>query len=119
MYSWLNPCSRMNAAILRCKRSADARAANDEQLIRSYNWALNWGLAFGRRQWDTIAILPSVAKPDLTASERSRESLARRVIIGKDIGFVERLPKDKSAPEVILLRWVRDERTSWSHAQNR
>jgi len=98
---------------------AAVSAANDEQFIRSYSWVLNWSLAFGKRQWDAIAILPSVTRANLNEREGAREALARRVIIGQDIGFIERLPGDAGSAEEIVLRWFRDQREAWSSAHRR
>jgi len=93
---------------------AEAPAPGEEEFIRSYNWVLDWSLSFGKQEWDVIAILPSVAKPHLTADELPRSALARRIILGKDIGFVERPAGDQNAPEVILSRWVKDQHAAFA-----
>jgi len=84
----------------------EADAPSEEQFIRSYNWILDYALAFGRQEWDVIAVLPSVTEPGGTSP---REPLARRVILSKDIGFVERPAGDSSPPEAILSRWIQEQ----------
>ena len=94
-----------------------AQLGADEAWIRSYNWILNWSLAFGVAQWDSIAILPAVTQPVLTSDESRRADLAQRVISGKDIGFVTRTARDGSEPEAILQRWIEAQHKSWTAMQ--
>lgn len=96
---------------------ANAQSTNDETLIRSYNWILNWSLAFGVAEWDSIAVLPSVTQPKLTGDESRRADLARRVVAGLDIGFIERTAGDGSQPEAILQRWIETQHKSWTAMQ--
>ncbi len=93
---------------------ANARVANDETFIRSYNWILNWSIAFSVAKWDTIAILPSASERELSGDDIRFTDLAQRVITGKDIGFVEHTAGDDSDPEMILQRWVEAEHKSWT-----
>jgi lysophospholipase L1-like esterase len=98
---------------------AEAIAANEEEFMRSHNWILNWGLAFGKQEWDAIAILPSVTKPQLSADELRRADLARRVVVGRDIGFVERQARNDAPLEGILTRWLEEQHRSWTAARNK
>jgi len=93
---------------------ANTQSPNDETLIRSYNWILSWSLAFGVAQWDLIAILPSVTQPNLTGDESRRADFAQQVVVGKDIGFIERTAPDDSEPEAILQRWIETQHKSWT-----
>jgi len=76
---------------------SEAKAATEEEFIRSYNEMLNWSLAPGNPEWDVVVIVPA------------GEDLARRVILGKDIGYIE-LPKgDISASGAVVARWVQEQ----------
>jgi len=86
---------------------ADASAPDAEEFIRTYSWILNRSLNFGAPTWDCIAVLPSVAKPNLTAAERAAESLALEIIKGKDIGFISRAKGDRSPAAKIFTCWLR------------
>jgi acyl-CoA thioesterase I len=86
---------------------AEALPENTERLIRSYSWVLNWSSPFGVATWDVIAVLPSVARPSDSPTDPVRSQLARRVVLGQDIGVVERSAGDNTPPEQLLLRWFR------------
>ena len=88
---------------------AGAWAGGDEQFYRSYSWVLNWSLSFGRAEWDCIAILPSVAKPDLDQGERAAEDFAREVVEAQDIGWLARSDGDAAPAEELLARWLKQE----------
>ena len=92
---------------------AGAEAENEETFIRSYNWALNWSLPFAGKAWDVIAVLPSVAGPLTSEAEKARASLARRVIVGKDIAFIERAAQDDATAESIVSRWIEQQHKAW------
>ncbi len=78
-----------------------------EALLRSYSWVLNLAVPFGRATWDTIAVLPGVARPGLTAADQPNDRIVRRVVLGQDIGVIDR-PLGQDAPaEDIVLRWLR------------
>jgi len=111
---WAKSVRAKKPALVVIAVPAEAQAPGEEEFIRSYNWVLDWSLSFGKQEWDVIAILPSVAKPHLTADELPRATLARRIILGKDIGFVERPAGDQSAPEAILSRWVKDQHAAFT-----
>jgi lysophospholipase L1-like esterase len=88
---------------------AGARADSDEQFYRSYSWVLNWSLSFGRAEWDCVAILPSVAKPDLDHGERAAEGFAREVVEAQDIGWLARADGDVTPAGELLARWLKHE----------
>lgn len=93
----------------------EVTAANEEEFIRSYHWVLNWSLAYGKQEWDVIAIVPTVSQPlnDIKSFSFLRE-LSRRVILGVDIGFVERPQGDMSGPEAVVSRWVQQDYAVWT-----
>ncbi|MDP6354548.1 MAG: SGNH/GDSL hydrolase family protein [Planctomycetota bacterium] len=92
---------------------AGAEAADEEAFIRSYNWVLNWSLPFAGKHWDVIAVLPSVAGTLTSEAERARAPLARRVIVGKDIAFIERAEGDKASTESIVTKWIEKQYKAW------
>ena len=94
----------------------EVKSRGEEKYIRSYSWVLNWSLAFGVQKWDTIAVLPSVTKPGLDAKDLPRAALARRMVIGQDIGFVERKAGDTSPAQAILLKWFQRQQKEWAAA---
>ena len=85
---------------------ATAAAASEEQFLRSYSWVLNWSLSFGYQEWDCIAILPSVADPVLSPTERAAETTALEVIEGQDIGWLQRAPNDETPAGELLAKWL-------------
>jgi len=88
---------------------AGARADGDEQFYRSYSWILNWSLSFGRAEWDCVAILPSVAKPELDHGERAAEDFAREVVEAQDIGWLARADGDATPAADLLANWLKQE----------
>ena len=95
---------------------ADVAAKDETQYIRSYCWVLNWSVDFGIQTWDTIAVLPNVAQPDAKPVSSTRAALTRRLVVGQDIGFVERKPGDESSLEDILLGWFQSQQGEWTAA---
>ncbi len=93
---------------------ARAQAADSETFIRSYNWILNWSLAFGRPEWDTLAILPAVAEGELSGDARRFADLAQRVVEGKDISFIARAAGDHAEPQALLQRWIEAAHQAWA-----
>ena len=83
-------------------------SANDETkaaYIRNYEWVLNWSFHFGGRAWDVLPILPSVTGP-VADKERERLSLARRIVVGKDVEFIDRSAGNSQSTREILSEWV-------------
>lgn len=87
----------------------DRGGDDEETFIRSYNWVLNWSVDFGRAHWDLVPILPSVTG-ELTDEERKRESLARRIVMGIDVRWIERKPGDERTPAEIVVEWIGEQR---------
>lgn len=83
-----------------------ATSTSEEQFVRSYSWIVNWSLSFGRREWDCVAILPSVFQPELTEAERAAEALALDVIRGNDIPWISRAEGDQRDGFEILKSWL-------------
>lgn len=83
-----------------------AMAPSEEQFYRSYTWILNWSLSFGKPGWDCVAVLPSVATPELTPAQRIVENRALDVIQGQDIPWLRRGAGDATPPAELLARWL-------------
>ena len=88
---------------------ADAPAPDEEQFIRSYSWVLNWSLSFGKKEWDCIAVLPSVTTPEAARNKRARLEVVRAIVRGQDIPFVDRSEGDASPFEALFGRWLDDQ----------
>ena len=58
-------------------------------------------------------MLPSVTGPLASETERERATLARRVIVGKDIGFIERAAGDDPSAENIISKWIGQQHKAW------
>lgn len=87
--------------------------ANREKLVRSYSWVLNHALPFAGRAWDAVAVLPNVAQPGLTAGDQPNDRIVRKVILGQDIGAIDRPLGNDSPAEDIVLRWLRVRWKAW------
>jgi len=85
---------------------AGAQAADDETFIREYHWIPSWGASFGYAEWDLLPILPSVTEP-VTPAELPRAELARQIIAGSDVEYVERKGDDARPPREILKELIR------------
>jgi lysophospholipase L1-like esterase len=81
----------------------------EETFVRLYNWVLNWSVDFGRAQWDLMPILPSVAGT-LSHEDREQERLERRIIMGMDTRWVERLEGDARSPDKIISDWIAEQK---------
>ncbi|MEO6875684.1 MAG: GDSL-type esterase/lipase family protein [Opitutaceae bacterium] len=80
-----------------------ASAPSPQEFYRSYSWILNWSQAMGKpAQWDCLPILPSVAQPDLSETQRNVEASALTVILGKDLPVVQRAPGNSASTNDVL-----------------
>ncbi len=78
----------------------DTPSSGTEDTIRNYEWVLNWSFQFAGRPWDVIPVL---------ASGPAKDGLARQIIVGKDVCFVDR----DSAIEV----WIGEQKRGWDEAR--
>jgi lysophospholipase L1-like esterase len=81
---------------------AALRAGTEEEYFRHYSSVLNWTLSFGKPEWDTLVVLPSVTEGELAAVDRSAEAIAVDVISGADKAYLRRVPGDASSAKEIL-----------------
>ena len=88
---------------------AGATATDADDYYQRYSWVLNWSLSFGRLEWDCVALLPSVAQPELNHAEQTTEDLALEVVQGQDIPYLRRSPGDHTPTAVLLTRWLKQQ----------
>jgi acyl-CoA thioesterase I len=85
---------------------AGANAKDTESFIRQYNTVRSNCVGFARAEWDWLPILLSVTAP-VAPSDLERAELARRVIVGGDVEYVDRKPNDTRPARQMLLEWIR------------
>ncbi|MBP85958.1 MAG: hypothetical protein CMJ64_04445 [Planctomycetaceae bacterium] len=95
----------------------DASAETKEAFVQHYEWVLNWSFQFAGRPWDVVPISPSLVG-DLPEEAKDRAKLARQIIIGKDVRFIDRSPEDKRAPQAVVAAWIADQKRTWQAAKN-
>ncbi|MBP6508290.1 MAG: hypothetical protein KA257_12060 [Opitutaceae bacterium] len=81
---------------------AEAAAPDDTQFYRSYTWILNWSQSLDPARGDCLAVLPSVAQPELSPTQRATENFALEVILDKDLPVIRRKTDDTSSPSDLL-----------------
>ena len=70
----------------------DALADNDEQLVHSISWIMNWSLSFGTQEWDCIVVQPSVDASFLSVDHMQRSELIRRLVRAQHLPLIESEP---------------------------
>ncbi|NSW56165.1 MAG: hypothetical protein HPY44_09130 [Armatimonadetes bacterium] len=106
MENWGRGVRGLNPDLVLIAVPASATSSSEEQFIRSYSWIVNWSLSFGKREWDCVAVLPSVFKPELTEAEGAAEAFALDVIRGNDIPWISRAEGDQRDGFEILKSWL-------------
>ena len=86
---------------------SSAGAASTEDFWRRFTWVLNWSLSFGQAEWDAAAILPSVAQPQLMATEQVNAALALEAVRAQDLPYLQRAQGDETSPAKLLEQWLR------------
>ncbi len=84
-------------------------APDPAAFIRDYEWILNHAFPFGGAGWDVVPILPLEPQAALAAAGDELE-LARTLVVGKDVAFVERRPGDERSPTELVAAWVASQR---------
>lgn len=67
----------------------EAPADNDEQLVHSISWIMNWSLSFGTQEWDCIVVQPSVDASVLSVDHMQRSELIRRLVHAQHLPLIE------------------------------
>ncbi|OGV55882.1 MAG: hypothetical protein A2017_03725 [Lentisphaerae bacterium GWF2_44_16] len=114
---WAKNIRAMKPNLVTIAIPAEFNLSTESSYNYSYEWILNWSLNRDTQTWDTFAILPSVIEIHIKTNDLPRANLARRVILGKDIGFVERKAGDNSPPKEIIFRWIQAQHKVWSDSR--
>lgn len=88
---------------------AAAAAENDARFIDHYEWALNFSFPFAGRVWDVVPLLPALPEK-ATATQKRNAALAREIVVGKDVRFI-----DLQRKETISL-WIAEQRQTRANA---
>lgn len=83
---------------------ADALAPSGEQFHRSYNAILDHCAGVENPSSECLAILPSVAQPELNQAQRTAENLALDVILGRNFPWLQRSPGDGATAADLLTQ---------------
>jgi lysophospholipase L1-like esterase/cephalosporin-C deacetylase-like acetyl esterase len=90
-----------------------ATAESDGKFIDHYEWALNFSFPFAGKAWDVVPILPELPENRTQAQKRARE-LAREIIVGKDVRFVDLewwdIGQVQPTPREMLSAWIDEQR---------
>ena len=86
----------------------DTASSATEDYIRNYEWVLNWSFQFAGRPWDVVPILPS-GPPQKGQEIDPSEELARQIVIGKDVRFVD--------GDATLESWIAEQKRAWNAAR--
>ncbi|MEQ9407440.1 MAG: GDSL-type esterase/lipase family protein [Fuerstiella sp.] len=97
---------------------AETTADSQDIFIRDYEWVLNYSFQFAGRPWDVVPVLATVAGKPKDA-QRTNLTLARKIITGKDVAFVERAADDDRTPRDLVAAWIADQKRVWQGARNR
>ncbi len=82
---------RPDLVVLAVPRSA--KAASQEEFVRSFAWVMNWSLSFGLKEWECMVVHPAVADPEQADPEL--DDLVRKLVRAQDLPLIDRKPDDK------------------------
>ncbi len=88
----------------------DTPSSGTEDFIRNYEWVLNWSFQFAGRPWDVVPVLPVGRTKDGKKTNPSEE-LARQIVIGKDVCFID----GDSAIEA----WIAEQKRVWDASRRK
>jgi lysophospholipase L1-like esterase/predicted esterase len=95
----------------------NASAIDTAAWIADYEWVLNWSFQFAGRPWDVVPVCASV-ELERNESQQVQANLARQILLGKDVRFIDRDSDDKSTKEEIVADWVSVQKRTWQAARN-
>jgi hypothetical protein len=61
------------------------------------------------REWDVLALPPSLAEPEQTDQQRLQNQLVQRLILAQDLALVVRQPNDHRSTGHLLSKWFDDQ----------
>jgi len=94
----------------------DATDKTNNTYINSYEWILNYCFQFAGRPWDVVPSLPLDA--ELPEASSANMKLARAILDGKDVRYIERVEGDDREPQAIVDAWVETQLQSWRGANS-
>lgn len=115
--NWAKQVRGMKPDLVAPAVPADASFADRAAFVRDYEWVLNWSFQFAGRPWDVVPVLPSVAG-NVSLELRSTLDLARRIAVGKDVQFIDRMPDDQRSAAEIVNAWVAEQHRAWQGSRN-
>ncbi len=93
-----------NLVLIAIPRSA--KAVDQEKFIYTQYWIANFSLSFGKKEWDTVVIHPSVMKPAIPKGEEKNDELIRTLTGAHDMHLIDRKPGDDRNGEEIFNEWM-------------
>jgi len=81
---------------------------------QDYEWMLNFSFAFGGRPWDVVPILPLTGN-ETTDEFSSNSAIARRIVLGKDVRFIERADSDNRSRKDMVAAWIAEQKQRWQN----
>ncbi|WP_278471060.1 Kelch repeat-containing protein [Gimesia maris] len=84
-----------------------AKAGNQEELIHSLMWTMNYSLNFGAGGWDCVVFHPDVFDAGHIDTETDR--MTRKLVRGQDLTLVERTEGQTGSPEEIVIQWLKSQ----------
>ena len=142
MAEWAKQIRAMKPNLVIPFVAATTPSADDEQFVHDYEWVLNWSFQFAGRPWDVVPVLPSVLQvppddvsgdnPDAepvtqenadqtsvdVAAALDRAELVNRIVLGKDVQFIDRSRTDARPAEQVVNEWVAEQKRVWMAARN-
>ncbi|MBI2479474.1 MAG: hypothetical protein HYV60_12830, partial [Planctomycetia bacterium] len=95
----------------------DVQFSDKGAFVRDYEWVLNWSFQFAGRPWDVVPVLPAVTA-EVPDESRTTVSLARQIVTGKDVRFIDRMPDDTHSDQAAVKTWVAEQYRDWQGARN-
>jgi acyl-CoA thioesterase-1 len=107
--AWAQKIRDLKADLVVPAIPAAATAESDAKFIDHYEWALNWSFPFAGRAWDVVPVLSELPEAAATTQKRNA-ALAREILIGKDVRFIDLQRKE------ILSSWIAEQRQTRANA---
>ncbi len=94
-----------NLVLIAIPRSA--KADTKDQFIHDQYWIANYSLGFGKKEWDTVIIHPSVA--DSKTVDKENDALIRKLTAAHDLTLIDRKPGDERPAKALLKDWFQNQ----------
>lgn len=77
----------------------------DEQIIHSLSWIMNWSLDFGKSSWDCLVVHPQLLSGSV--QDNSWNRLLRQLVQAQDLQLLDRTDSEQTSPEDLLTEKLR------------